>query len=238
MYTAAAMDFFNKLADTCITALVKRVRGTPPAYFVDDSYDFFVLPLELRFKVYDFVMREEDGTQVRVECVHARWAPREWATSVQLLRTCQTIHIEGLQALYGSRSFVAGQAMVFVSFFNDITPRGFQHIKHLIIKQSMPPESIMDGEVAALDVSDGLLKSAWPKLESLRRVTLIYASDWRLSLSRELDLHVAFVRKIARSKPRSGHLLYDYMQLAPQPNVAWEIKLQVRQFDRTPLWVS
>ena len=151
-------------------------------YFIDESYNFFKLPAELRVRIYNYLMNDFDravrddqirrSTSVQRDELEIQdrdeadcdlldgkvlqatigFSIRPKALSSQVLQTCKLIHREALDSLYGGRKVVTNDFHRLQPALEKIGEDGRKLIKDIVLYRTEVPSRVILTHAATLSV--------------------------------------------------------------------------------------
>lgn len=220
----------NDLADDMrLLSLLSWANQSPieNPHFVDKTYTFFSLPLELRRNVYKYLFNcgtaiviDEDG-----RCVSTT------RMSTQLLRTCKAICKEYAEMLFSSCIVATEHPYHLGKCFRnigDLARRFVQEISLSIPNDSDLPLFLRADRRARAEHRERSLICDHPLqlLSSLKKVTLRSARGLPNAVNYGREV-VNFVRSVLQSQPGNCNILNQHMCLCSNDNdVTWEIELR------------
>src|SRR6266487_2151367 len=131
------------------TTLLEEHPPTPtasilsPAPVPDPSFDFFVLPPEIRLQIFSCLLRKPGGAYIGSPSLTNHFTPESSVSNVQFFRdfrthrnlslalTCRQIHFETTQIFYGDNGFEFCEEGPLFKFLVSLTQISRKHIRRV-----------------------------------------------------------------------------------------------------------
>ena len=206
--------------------------------FTNPSYSFFTLPLELRRKVYAFLMNdanidcngEAHGSIIanagREEPSHLRFRVKE--LSSQLLRTSSVVHAEAIEVLYTGRTITT----------NDCDSIGLDLLELGVLACSFLRKiAFTSRKLPGIDDRSSIKCAPLPPLPSLRSVSYRFLVMYRTSFKVPYLQYIERLEKVMlqAQKSEGNELERSIEAVGPRTNATWHIEILVLEKERW-LW--
>ena len=220
------------------------------------GFDLFLLPPELRLKVWRFVFvgdaKQEGNNVVTLSNKFSQDQPlssqpvKPLRLSSQILRTSSAVYKEALPILYGSHVFTANSYDVLVSAVKSFGTHAQLHIRHVgIVHHDLPrvPEaSSLMRTFGAFDLGlkpeNSAVLSALPSLRTVRVYIELTNYDDKNRRPFNAVPGEKFIEKLVRDQAQQGHILRNLQaSFKRSQDLTWTLEVsQKRRLPNPWIW--